>query len=186
MSTITGEDILKALKNDPHFAKMNKKELDILIPFILKAPEIFSSELLSSKVDVRSFFDAKVVFISYCLNNNFAKKTAQVTASMIETAKAKFTSVTKKIDQYESLPIEEMAKMAKSSLKAIVKSYQLILDLLPRALPLLNDTKAKLFVGGGMTKQTAKRCVTEYLTIADLLLIEPGAIFIFNPMAPQE
>lgn len=180
MPKITGEDILKALQKDPRFSSMTKETFAVLIPFILQSPEVLGPDLLSAKAEVSTFLQAKIVFLEYCLKHGFAEKTADLLASTFKTAQKSAKGLAKKIKGMDLPTSEKLSQQVQKAMSTLVGVYRVSLIKLPTILRVMKEPELNILIGFGMTKETAKRCLKEDLTIADLLLIEPGSIFINN------
>lgn len=178
MPQVTGEDVLKALHKDLRFTSMTVETFAVLIPFVLQAPEALGPDLLSAKADVSTFLQAKIVFLEYSLKRGFAEKTAALIASTFEVAQKSAKGLAKKIKDLELPSTDKLSQLVKEAMGMSLVAYRGTLAYMSIIQKKPNQIKQEILIGFGMTKETAMRCLKEDLTIADLLLIEPGSILI--------
>ena len=78
MPQLTGKQILAALMKEPEYSAMPEQILAAMEPFMLALPEVLK-DLLDTPVTMRSIMDSKLIFLRYCMANDYVKKTMTVT-----------------------------------------------------------------------------------------------------------
>lgn len=178
MQTPTGQAVLGALQNDPRYTGMQQDARDIITPYITAAPEALGEDLLCSKVSAISFVQAKLVFLEYCLKNGFAEKSANLLVTAHEKAKIDPTIVALKIKLPKLPPLKNLVKQTEKALNVLIDYYKKILVALPKTTGTGLYTEPELLARLGLSVLVAEQSVTEGLTVADLLVLEPASILL--------
>lgn len=201
---LAGEAVLKILSENQTFMAQSPAMIAAQTEFILRIDEILGEDRLSKSVSFGSLIEANVHFHKYALENGMAEKIADEMKKSQEVMKQQAVNMKDTMVSelgglgnlfgmfFTDEVIGSLANIVsdlKTQLSDTIASFDEILKDPDKFLKDQGGTELQGLIWIGLSPSLAKQCTKKTdLTIAELLLLEPGTIVNYpgSPAQPSK
>ncbi len=161
MSQVTPEAVWQAQLRDPDFADMPPAMLEVLRPFVEALPVVLADKL-DEQCTFSTVMDAKVVFLRYCIENNFARKAADATPE----------------EMLGMFDAADMYQMLLSQLEEVLETLTEVVGNVGEFLEARGVTEEEVMLSeqAGLNKEARELYQSGQLTMGQVLMTQPSLV----------